>query len=127
MMDPIRGVDAGMQVMMAYFRERLQRVQPVEPPSKVTGEYHGRKPEMLQPDTIPKPPKPEIKLISYPDLIQNTPDVIRQLLDDNRVRVRIHPEQFKQLQNQLGEAGAGILQSKFIIDPEAGRRVDTLA
>jgi len=116
-----------MQVLRNYFSQMAGKVQPVEKPHGANTDYRGRKAEILSPDTLGKPPQPKIEVVSYPDLIRKTPDNMRLLLEDGRVRIRINPSQLRELEALVSEFGLEAIQNKFIIDPQTGRRVDTLA
>ena len=105
----------------------LDTVQPAEPARRPRTDYRGRgAPEKLSPDTVGKPPEPKITVISYPDLLSRTPEEQYRLLADGSIRVRIHPDQFGELVREVG-VESSLLEGKFIVDPNTGRRVDTLA
>ncbi len=118
-----------MRVLRAFLeRKKGETVQPPEPQHQPTADYRGRAPpEMLSSETLPKPPE-EVKreIISYPDLLRQTPDTMRKLLDDDAVVVRVHPDQVGELQKLADEFGIDTVRGKFFIDPRTGQKLDTV-
>lgn len=75
----------------------------------------------------PKPEQQPIRIISFPDLMRLDPGHMEKVLMDGGYRVRIHPNQLRELEHELPETAKPVLKWKFIEDPETGQMVDTHA
>jgi len=109
-----------------HFRRMMERLQPAEKAHAPRTDYRGRQIETLPVESIGKPPEPKVRVISFPDLLSGSPEEVARLLGDSRVRVRVHPDQFRELEELVGEGAVPLLGSKFIVDPNTGRKIDRL-
>jgi len=128
--------EASRRIVLEYFRSRQRSVQPADPAQKVSGDHVGRggrskaNAEILSPDSVGKPPAPKVEYVSFPTFMGFGPDGMRDALRNDGIRIRIHPEDFKRLPEEvrelIGSEGANP-SSKFLVWEDTGRKVDRLA
>ncbi|MCX6695723.1 MAG: hypothetical protein NTU61_05460 [Candidatus Altiarchaeota archaeon] len=132
MIDPVSGIDGSrMQVLLDYFRKRMTTVQPVEKPHEPLVEYGRRGPvEKLHPDTVGKPPEPKLRFVKFPNFIKYGPEEMARALEDDGLRIQIHPDDFAnlpaELQKVMSDFGVRV-RAKFVLWEDTGRKVDKLA